>query len=135
MATRSTLRAATATERHGSPVALKRTMKVALVAVALSLVSASPAAASVLLGFLATKSVGARTSDLDWYRSWDGGPRSLTVKVYRRTHRIRSRRIKASTHWHTYRLVTFPRVGSYKIRIFGGGWGGYTYRLRVAQCE
>jgi hypothetical protein len=88
-----------------------------------------PASASVLLTPPPTSAKRCVTLQL-WYRSADGGPRTVRVTVARGGRVVARRSIAATTRWRRYTLVC-PRPGTYTTKVTGAGWGA-AYRTRVA---
>ena len=102
---------------------MSRTTRLIAISALFSALAAAPASATVLLAPPARDATANRPLYVQlWYRSFDGGPRCVTVTVSRDGNRVVHRTLAASTRWRTYTLVRHAHPGTYTTRIVGAGW-------------
>ena len=64
-----------------------------------------------------------------WWR--DGSDRTVKIKVKRGSKTLRTKTVVAQPQWKSYRLIKHPEVGTYKIYLYGGGWNGFSHKVKV----
>jgi hypothetical protein len=101
------------------------------------LVTAAPASADVLLSAPLSRATSSACISIGvWYQAYSGGPRTVSVSLYRPDgRRVARRTIVATTHWRTYTLKCgmWPYAGRWQTRVTGATRAVFLTRVRLDQ--